>query len=109
MSDEERKAELEEHLKAINKKLEEQDILISIHASTQKQKENHAAFSLTIPNELYILWEKKIALQKNLGRVGDTLTGMLNDMIKSQLNIKSLSTVEERMQRKSMRYLWMCY
>lgn len=109
MSDEERK-ELEEQLKVVNEKLEERKILIAdtsnlssaaYNALTREQKEN-CAFSLTIPNEFYLLWEKKILLQKRLGNDVSTLTDMTNDSIKDQLHIKAFG-VEERLQRKSMR------
>lgn len=108
MSDEERK-EFEDQLKIVNEKLKEQKILIdtsycnsaAYNALTREQKENHA-FSLTIPNEFYILWEKKILLQKRLGNDVSTLIDMTNDSIKDQLHIKA-SSVEERLQRKSAR------
>ena len=108
MSDEERK-ELEDQLKIVNEKLKERKILIdtsycnsaAYNALTREQKENYA-FSLTIPNEFYILWEKKILLQKRLGNDVSTLIDMTNDSIKDQLHIKA-SSVEERLQRKSAR------
>ena len=108
MSDEERK-ELKEQLNLVNNKLKEQKILIdtsdnsaSSGTLTKQQKENHS-FSLNIPNELYILWEKKIYLQKKLGTDPSSLTEMVNDLIEGQLYIRA-PDVEERLQRKSTRF-----
>ena len=107
--DEEYKKQLEEMLKAVNKKLEERKILIDTsqcanESLSREQKENHA-FSLTIPNECYILWENKMLLQKKLDNDVPTFVGMMNDSLKRQLHIKASASrsVEERVHRKSMR------
>ena len=73
---------------------------------TREQKEN-CAFSLTVPNEFYIIWDNKITFQKQLGSDVSMLTEMVNDSIKSQLHIKALSV--ECLQRKSMRYIAISY
>ena len=103
-SEAEERKELTEELKLVGKKLEELKILIDTQYSavlTREQKENYA-FSASVPNEFYILWEKKIVLQKKLGTKVSTLTEMFNESVKSQLHIKA-SSVEERLQRKSAR------
>ena len=58
--------------------------------------------SLVIPNKLYLLWDKKVTLQKKLGISVSRHLDLINNSIAGTIQAKGIS-VETRLRKESLR------
>lgn len=63
---------------------------------------NRAVASLVIPNKLYLLWDKKITLQKKLGISVSRHLELVNERIAGTIQANS-TAVETRLLKESIR------
>lgn len=61
--------------------------------------------SLEIPNKLYLLWDRKISLQKKMGVSVSKRLQLLNDRIGGTIKAKVIPTVETRLEKESIRWV----
>ena len=59
--------------------------------------------SLVIPNKMYLLWDRKISLQKKLGINSSKRLELANERIGGTLKVKLISSVKTRLEKESSR------
>lgn len=92
----------------VEKELEESIITVTDASSSplylQKtiQKAQPVA-SLVIPNKMYLLWDRKISLQRKMGIGSSKRLELANERIGGTIKAKLVSSVETRLEKESSR------
>ena len=63
------KLTLKQQLKELNQEIQGLKIAVQNPSDHGKKEQAGLAANLVIPNKLYLLWDRKISLQKKLGKV----------------------------------------
>jgi len=102
----EKKIQLYEELE---KELQETVVAVtsanSSHVYARKSAGTHdqAIASLVIPNKLYLLWDKKMNLQRHLDITVSGYLELCNNSIGGEKRLKDNVSVEERLRKQSAR------
>ena len=101
---------LRRQLKEVDEEIKQLHITVEDPSSSthyKEKKDQDPVASLVIPNRLYLLWERRVCLQKNLGVSVSKHSDMANSHIERTHNVtirSSATTVEKRLVTASNKY-----
>ena len=101
---------LRRQLKEVDEEIKQLHITVEDPSSSthyKEKKDQDPVASLVIPNRLYLLWDRRVCLQKNLGVSVSKHSDMANSRIERTHNVtirSSATTVEKRLVTASNKY-----
>ena len=102
MKNEDLQKQLKQQLKAIDDQL--QELKISVSNPTDKSCFTRKPIAdIVIPNKLFLLWDRKTALQRKLGASVSKHCNLAQSCIGKDLTLKVSESVEKRLKKESSR------